>query len=105
MSLITSEVYRCLEKKTLILGFEIFDLFVVFSVLAILNLLFGGMPYKFIWTWTPAIALAIGLKLGKVGKAEHYLSHLVKFHISPGLLSAFSLASRRQLFLTKKRRV
>ena len=52
MGLKTSEVYRCLEKKTLIFGFEMLDLFAVFLVLAILNFVFSSVKYKALWTWT-----------------------------------------------------
>lgn len=101
MSLKTSEVYRCLEKKTLIFGFEIVDLFLVFSLLAILNRFFGGLPYKFLWTWLPSIGLAVGLRIGKNGRPDNYLLHLARFHFSRGVLSAFCMATPRQQF-TKK---
>lgn len=103
MALKTSEVYRCLEKKTLIFGFEIVDIFLVFSFLSILNLVLGQIPYKFFLTWGPAIALAIALKLGKAGKPDNYLLHLVRFHFSPGVLSAFALAPRRARFINQKK--
>jgi hypothetical protein len=101
MSLKTSEVYRCLEKKTLVFGFEIVDLFLVFSMLAILNLLFGGLPYKFCWTWLPSILLGIGLRIGKTGKPDNYFLHLARFQIAPGVLSGFPLATARQQFRKK----
>lgn len=102
MSLKTSEVYRCLEKKTLVFGFEILDLFLVFVVLAVLNLVFGGIKYKFFWTWGPAILLAGFLRLSKSGKPDNYLVHLARFHFSSGHLSAFPLAKARVLFLKQK---
>lgn len=49
----TSEVYKCLDKKTLIFGFEMLDLFLVFSVLAILNFVLSGVQWKFAFTWGP----------------------------------------------------
>ena len=76
MALKTSQVYRCLEKKMLIFGFEIVDLFAIFSFLAFLNLVMQGVPYKFCVTWGPAMALAIFLRLGKAGKPENHLLHL-----------------------------
>ena len=104
MALKTSEVYRCLEKKTLVFGFEILDLFLVFSVLAVLNFILGSVPYKFFWTWGPSLALGIGLRIGKSGKPDNYLLHLARFHFSPGILSAFELASQRSRFLSKERK-
>ena len=104
MSLKTSEVYRCLEKKTLIFGFEMLDLFAVFLLLALSNFLFSGFRYKVIWTWTPALALALFLRIGKAGKPENYFLHWVRFQVSPGILSAFPLASIRKKFVDSSRR-
>ncbi len=101
MALKTSEVYRCLEKKTLVFGFEILDLFLVFSVLAVLNLFLGSLPYKFFVTWGPALALGAFLRIVKTGKPDNYLAHWIRFQFSPGILSAFPLANRRQRFLKK----
>ena len=102
MALRTSEVYRCLEKKTLVFGFEIVDLFVIFLVLAILNFVLRGVPYKFFLTWGPAFCLAGFLKLGKAGKPENYLLHLARSYFSPVVWSAFPLAPRRSRFIDKK---
>jgi len=102
MALRTSEVYRCLEKKTLVFGFEIVDLFVVFSLLAILNFLFRGLPYKFFLAWGPALSLALFLRFGKAGKPENYLLHLARSYLSPLVFSAFPLAPRRSRFLIDK---
>jgi hypothetical protein len=101
VALKTSQVYRCLEKKMLIFGFEIVDLFAIFSFLAVLNLISRGMPYKFCLTWGPAMALAIFLRLGKAGKPENYLLHLARALLSPVVFSAFPLAPRRRRFFTK----
>ncbi len=101
MALKTSEVYRCLEKKTLVFGFEILDLFLVFAVLAVLNLLFGKLPYKFLFTWGPALALGIFLRAVKAGKPDNFLAHWLKYQFSPGVLSAFPLAPRRRHFLKR----
>ncbi len=101
MALKTSEVYRCLEKKTLVFGFEILDLFLVFAALAVLNLLFGKLPYKFLFTWGPALALGVFLRVVKAGRPDNFLAHWLKFQFSPGVLSAFSLAPPRRRFLRK----
>lgn len=103
MALRTSEVYRCLEKKTLVFGFEIVDLFVVFSCLAILNFIFRGVPYKFFISWGPALGLALFLRLGKAGKPENYLLHLARAKLSPIVFSCFPLAPRRSRFITNKK--
>ena len=97
----TSEVYKCLDKKTLIFGFEMFDLFLVFSVLAMLNFVLSGIQWKFAFTWVPAISLAIFLRLSKAGKPENYLMHFLRYHFAPGILQCFPLAERRRYFVTK----
>lgn len=99
MALKTSEVYRCLEKKTLVFGFEVFDLFVVFLFLAALNFLFQGVAYKFFLTWGPAAGLAVFLRWGKSGKPENYMLHLARAYFSPALWSAFPYAARRARFV------
>jgi hypothetical protein len=101
LALKTSKVYRCLEKKTLVFGFEIVDLFLVFSILAVLNLLFGSMPYKFFFTWLPSISLAAFLRISKAGKPDNYLVHFARYHFSPGIFSAFPLATQRMKFVTR----
>lgn len=98
MALKTSRVYRCLDKKTFVFGFEIVDLFLVFSVLAILNFFLGSVPYKFFFTWGPAMALGLGLRIGKAGKPDNFLTHWLQFQFSPGTLSAFILAPKRKFF-------
>jgi hypothetical protein len=102
VALKTSEVFRCLEKKTLVFGFEIVDLFLVFSVLAVLNFVLGSVPYKFFWTWGPSMALGLGLRAGKSGKPDNYLAHLARYHFSPGVFSSFTLATARKNFGQKK---
>lgn len=99
MALKTSEVYRCLEKKTLVFGFEVFDLFIVFLFLAALNFLFQGIAFKFFFTWGPAAALAGFLKWGKAGKPENYLLHLARAYFAPALWSAFPQAAKRARFV------
>lgn len=102
MGLKTSEVYRCLEKRTLVFGFEIVDLFAVFLLLAILNFVFRGVPYKFLLAWGPSIGLGLFLKLGKAGKPENYLLHLARFYLMPLVYSAFPLAPPRANFNKQK---
>jgi hypothetical protein len=101
MALKTSQVYRCLDKKMLVFGFEIADLFAIFLFLAFLNFFLRGVPYKFFFTWVPAMALAVFLRLGKAGKPENYLLHWARFKMSPFVLSAFPLAPRRIRFIAK----
>jgi len=71
------------------MGFEVPDVLVIFLLLSILNFSFGQTNYKFALVWGPVVALAITLRVGKRGKPENYLVHLVKFQIQPKFLSAF----------------
>lgn len=98
MGLRTTDVYRCLEKKTLVFGFEMLDLFFVFLTLAFLNLLFKEMPFKFFLTWGPAILLAGFLRIAKQGKPDNYLLHWIRAKTAKPILSAFPLAKKRTSF-------
>ena len=96
MALKNFEVYKCLERKTLILGFEILDLFVCFLLLAVLSMFFKEAPYKFFITWGPSLLLATILRIGKTGKPDNYLLHLIRFQFLPGIISAFPMASNKR---------
>ena len=82
-------VSRCLDKKLILFGYEVFDLLAIFLVLSVLNLLFGESGQKLIFVWTPTVALALILRLGKRGKPDKYLVHWIKFQMSRGIYSAF----------------
>ena len=101
MGLKTSQTYRCLERKATVFGFEVADLFAAFSLLALLNFAFGAVPYKILVCWGPPISLALLLRFGKAGKPENHLQHTLRWHLAPGVLSAFPLARGR---LTRKRK-
>jgi type IV conjugative transfer system protein TraL len=103
VALKNSEVYRCLEKKTLILGLEIFDVFIVFALLAVLSFLLRDVPYKFFLSWGPSLLLAAGLRIGKAGKPENYLLHLGRSYFSSRVLSAFPLAPPRSQFVDRSK--
>ncbi|MBT4762907.1 MAG: hypothetical protein HOO06_14530 [Bdellovibrionaceae bacterium] len=89
MSLTATPVSKCLDKKTLIFGFEMPDLLLTFILLAVLNLVFGKTHQKFLLVWLPPIVLGLTLKYGKKGKPENFLVHWIKYQISPGVYSAF----------------
>ncbi len=98
MGLKTSPVYRCLDKKSMVFGFEIVDLFLVFMVLAFLNFILGSVQYKFFFTWGPSVALALFIRLMKRGKPENYLQHLAKFYFNSRVFFAFERAKKRTVF-------
>lgn len=100
----TSRVFKCLEKKTLILGFEIIDLFALSFLLCLLNFVFADASLKLFWTFGPTLMLAAILKLAKSGKADGFLLHWIRFHISPGVFRAFPKASNDNLLRQLKQK-
>ena len=97
MSLKVVPVSRCLDKKLQILGYEVPDLLCIFLFLSILNFSFGGLGQKFLLVWLPSLILAIILRVGKIGKPDNYLIHLVRFHLRDKYLSAFTEPSRFEI--------
>lgn len=90
MEIKSSPVSKCLDKKMIVLGFEVPDLLAIFLMLSILNFLFGTTSMKVVLVWLPSIALALTLKFSKRGKPDNYLVHWLRFQIRPGILSAFA---------------
>lgn len=89
MGLRTSQVNQCLDRKLKVAGFEVVDLLVLLFVVSILNFITGPLNQRLITVWIPAIALACGLWLGKRGKPDKYLQHLLQYHAQPRELLAF----------------
>jgi hypothetical protein len=98
-----SQVYKCLEKKTLILGFELPDLFALSLLLCVLNFIFATSDLKFFFTFGPVALLGILLRIMKNGKADNYLLHWLRYHISPGIYRAFPLAGRNEFLKIKQK--
>jgi type IV conjugative transfer system protein TraL len=99
----TSRVYKCLEKKTLILGFEIVDLFVLSFLLCVLNFLFSSADFKIVFTFGPVLLLALLLRVAKRGQADNFILHWFKFQIAPGIIRAFPKASDNNLLQSLKK--
>jgi len=93
---------QSLDKKLLILGFEVPDVLAIFLLLSILNFLFGQNNYKLFFVWLPVIIIAVILRIGKRGKPENYLLHLVKFHLRPKYFSAFKAPTQNIPFTNRK---
>ncbi len=89
MALRSESTSQSLEKKLLIMGFEVPDVLAIFLLLSILNFSFGQTNYKLALVWGPVAIFAITLRIGKRGKPDNYLVHLGKFHLQPKYLSAF----------------
>ncbi len=97
MSIKCTPVSKCLDKKTLLWGFEMADLIIVFMFLAILNFLFGQTDQKLLLVWSPPLIVALVLKYGKKGKPDNYLVHWVRFQLKNGIFSAFKLPNNEKI--------
>lgn len=86
----TSDVSKCLDKKLVMLGFEVPDLLLLFLTMSVLNFLFNQTSMTLLLVWLPSLALAFVLRYGKRGKPEKYLIHWLRYQIRPGVLSAFA---------------
>ena len=97
MSLKCNPVSKCLDKKTLLWGFEMADILVIFMLLAVLNLVFGQTNHKLLLVWLPPILTGAVLRFGKKGKPENFLVHWIKYQFSPGVYCAFKRSSKNPL--------
>src|SRR3989338_10447785 len=104
MGLDTSRVYKCLEKKTLILGFEIVDLFALSFLLCVLNFIFSSTEFKLLYTFGPVLIVALILRLAKRGQADNFILHWVKYHFTPGILRAFPMAHDQNLLYSLRKK-
>lgn len=82
--LLTSRVYKNINKKTLIFGFELFDCFLILATFAILNFVLGGS----LVAWIVPVIVMIILYFGKKNRPEGYLLDLVQFLAAPKVFSA-----------------
>ena len=102
MSVRSEPTSKSLEKKLLILGFEVPDVLAIFLLLSVLNFMFGQTNYKLFLVWLPVATIAITLRVGKRGKPDNYLIHLVKFYFHKKYLSAFSEPSKDKPYKVRK---
>lgn len=89
MELKTTEVSRCLDKKMVMMGFEVPDLLVIFLTISILNFIFSTSDLRWLFVWTPSLVLAGVIKWSKRDKPDNYLIHWLRFQIKPGIIKAF----------------
>jgi hypothetical protein len=89
MSLKITQANKTFDQKLRLVGYEVFDLVVLFITLSVLNFIFAE-GFKLLCVWLPVLILAIILRVGKRGKPENYIVHLIKFHVSPGVYCAFT---------------
>jgi hypothetical protein len=95
MSLRTEPTSQSLEKKLLILGFEVPDVLAIFLLLSFLNFFVGKLGNKFFLVWLPVALAALILRIGKRGKPDNYLLHLARFNFKPKYYSAFQEPSQK----------
>ena len=82
--ILTSPVYKNINKKTQIFGFELFDSFLVLASFALLNFILGGS----LFAWIISGGVALILYFGKKDKPEGYLLDSLQFIASPKVFSA-----------------
>lgn len=103
MSLRSEPTSKSLERKLLILGFEIPEILAIFLLLSILNFIFGQTNYKLFLVWLPCIFIGIALRLGKRGKPDNYLTHLIRYKIRSKYLSAFNEPTITRSIIERKK--
>lgn len=89
MALHSEATSQSLEKKLIIAGFEVPDILAIFTLLSVLNFVFGKTHYKLFLIWIPVVLTATILRLGKRGKPDNYLVHLIRFHLGSKYFSSF----------------
>lgn len=88
MELETSRVHRNLDGKLKVMGLEAPDLILVLLLAAIMNLLFGQTSFVLPLVFGLSSVLLAVLYIGKRGKPQDYLIHLIKYLANPGFYSA-----------------
>lgn len=85
-----NKVSKSLDRKLLIMGFEVPDLLVIFLLLSILNFFFGSSSYQLFLVWLPPALVALVLKIAKKNKPDNFLLHFIRYWVSPGIIKAFT---------------
>lgn len=102
MSLLVSQTNRQLQRSIKIVGFEIFDLLIIFSYLSLMSLLLGSSSLKTPIAWGGAVLIAIVLFITKRNKPENYLVHKIRYWLKPGTYFASPFDIEFQRYLTKE---
>jgi hypothetical protein len=81
-------VHRNLDAKFKIGGLEALDLLIALIFGAVMNLFFGGTALEIpLVIGGPVLIIAV-FYLGKKGKPEDFMAHLIRFYLEPGFFSA-----------------
>ena len=83
-----TKVHRGLGSRVRIMGVEFFDIVLIFAFASVMNLFFVGTPLEFWMVYALPTVMGGVLFRNKRGKPERYLIHLLRYHTSPGRLSA-----------------
>ncbi len=94
MGLKTTSVAKCLDKRLLLMGFEVMDVLIIFLTLSVLNFIFSQTHFKVLFIWIPTGSLAAVLYFGKKGRPDRYLIHWLRFQLKPGTYKAFPDSSQ-----------
>lgn len=101
MELHSSTVQRNLDAKFKIMGLEAPDLLSVLIFAAVMNLFFGNSNFAVVLVVViPALLLA-ALYIGKKGRPEMFMIHLLRFYLTPGFYSAGEESGSEQKRRTK----
>jgi len=91
--LASSRVYKHLESKFSLFGFDIIDIVVPIICATILNVLFGRTSYGPLLVFTVPLFIGGTLYFTKRGKPEEYLQHCYQFSQLPGCFYAGEVTS------------
>ena len=70
------------------MGLEIQDVVVLTLLASVLNLIFGHTRFGVYMTFIPSLTMAVVLYVGKRGRPDKFLMHLIRYYITPGSLSS-----------------
>ena len=88
MDLDTSPVHRNLDGQIRVLGLEAPDLIFVLLIAAIMNLFFGQTKFVLLAVFGVPSLILVTLYIGKKGKPDGYLIHLMRYLLMPSFYSA-----------------
>ena len=88
MELDTSPVHRNLDGQIKVMGLEAPDLIFVLLVAAVMNLFFGQTQFVLLAVFGVPSLILVTLYIGKKGKPEGYLIHLLRYFLTPSFYSA-----------------
>lgn len=94
MALNSASVQRNLGAKMKVAGLEAPDLLLVLIIAAVMNLIFGETSLVLPMGFGIPLLMFFGLLIGKQGKPEKFLLHLLQFFVQPGFYSAGEISSK-----------